>query len=547
MFETAELGHRMPKRVYRALEPTLREQLLDLQQELRQLGHSQVIVVLAGVDGAGKGETVNLLNEWMDSRWLLTRAFDDLADSERERPKFWRFWLELPPRGRIGMFLSSWYSQPLLDLVHGRIGHAVFDDELDQILRFEEELAADHAIIIKFWMHLSREAQKTRLDALEADPQTRGRVTERDWTNWSNYEGFVAAAERTIMRTSTGKAPWVIVEGVDSCYRAITVGTVLRDTLRRRMDEVRMASTQAARERAKVQKEARRRRARSSPGAVRRSATKTKAATLSAARHAGAGDATVAGAGNEPFVGTLTVLSRLDMGKRLGKADYDSELQQQQSALRLLHREARARGISTVIVFEGPDSAGKGGIIRRVNASVEARNYQVHGTAAPTDEERAQHYLWRFWRQLSRAGRITVFDRSWYGRVLVERVEGFATGDEWRRAYAEINDFESQFVAHGIVLLKFWIHISKDEQLERFRQREKIPHKSWKLTPDDWRNRERWEDYEQAVHDMVQYTSTHVAPWVLVEGNDKRYARVKVLRIICERLTEALKDAHQPG
>ncbi len=536
MFETAELGHRVPKSVYRKAEPRLREELLALQQQLRRLDHSQVIIVLAGVDGAGKGETVNLLNEWMDPRWLMTRVFDEPADTERERPKFWRFWLALPPRGRIGMFLSSWYSQPVLDRVYQRIDERSFDDELDQIIRFEEQLAADHAVILKFWMHLSRDAQKTRLETLEADPLMRGRVTERDWTNWHNYDRFIAVAERTIMRTNTGRAPWTIVEGVDPCYRALTLGGVLRDALKRRIERIQHDNQVAAALAARA--------VQPSPGKRRKGGGKARddkppATPKVVDAHRRDGDTLATSNGDGP----LTVLSRLDMSLRLPKARYNELLLTHQAELRLLHREARARGISTIMVFEGPDAAGKGSAIRRVNASLEARNYQVHGIAAPTDEERAQHYLWRFWRHLSRAGRITIFDRSWYGRVLVERVEGFASEDEWRRAYVEINDFENQLTAHGIVLLKFWIHVTRDEQLKRFREREKVAHKSWKLTEEDWRNRERWDDYEHAVHDMVQYTSTQSAPWTLVEGNDKRHARVKVLQTICQRLGDAL-DAH---
>ena len=199
--------------------------------------------------------------------------------------------------------------------------------------------------------------------------------------------------------------------------------------------------------------------------------------------------------------------------------------------------------ISTIMLFEGPDAAGKGGAIRRVTAALDARHYQVFPIAAPTDEERAHHYLWRFWRHLSRAGRINIFDRSWYGRVLVERVEGFATEDEWKRAYAEINEFEEELTDHGILLLKYWVHISKDEQLKRFEARKLVPHKRWKLTEEDWRNREKWGDYEYAVNDIDEHTSTHSAPWILVEGNDKRFARIKVISTFCDRL-EAMLEAN---
>ena len=235
-----------------------------------------------------------------------------------------------------------------------------------------------------------------------------------------------------------------------------------------------------------------------------------------------------------------TVLSALDMSLHLNKPDYKKKLRQYQAKLNLLHREALKRKVSTILVFEGADAAGKGGAIRRVTAALDARHYQVIPIAAPTDEERAQHYLWRFWRHLARDGRITIFDRSWYGRVLVERVEGFATEDEWKRAYAEINDFEEQLTDHGVILLKYWVHITKDEQLERFHAREQTPYKRWKLTDEDWRNREKWDDYGLAVNDIVEHTSTNTAPWVLVEGNDKQFARVKVISTLCQRMEAAL-------
>jgi polyphosphate kinase 2 (PPK2 family) len=192
-------------------------------------------------------------------------------------------------------------------------------------------------------------------------------------------------------------------------------------------------------------------------------------------------------------------------------------------------------------VFEGPDAAGKGGTVRRITAALEAPNYQELPFAGPTDEESAQHYLWRFWRHLSRAGRFTIFDRSWYGRVLVERVEGYASEADWSRAYAELNDFEAQLIDHGIVLMKYWIHVTQDEQLARFRAREETPHKQWKLTDEDWRNREKWPLYEAAVNDMVQYTSTRVAPWILVENDDKAFGRIKVLKTLCKQLEKRLE------
>ena len=388
---------------------------------------------------------------------------------------------------------------------------ARFDDHLDRIMAFENALADDGALILKFWMHLSHDAQKRRLKKLEKDPLTSWRVTQQDWDHWQIYDRFEATAERAIMRTSTGSAPWTIVEGVDHCFRSLTVGELIRTEISKHLEE---ASKKAL--------------------LLEELAAQSKQAALnqpSEGEGAASADAVIA----SPMKRT-TVLSSLDMSLYLKKTDYKKQLKECQARLNKLHRKALKNKISTILLFEGADAAGKGGAIRRITAALDARHYQVLPIAAPTDEERAHHYLWRFWRHLSRAGRINIFDRSWYGRVLVERVEGFAKEDEWRRAFAEINEFEEQLTDHGILLVKYWVHITKDEQLERFEAREATPHKRWKLTEEDWRNREKWDDYDLAVNDIVERTSTHSAPWILVEGNDKRFARIKVIRTFCDRL-----------
>jgi len=501
MFEAAELGRSVDKATFRREVPALRAALLEAQNRLRAAAAFPVIVVFAGVDGAGKGETVNLLSEWLDPRWLVTRAFGPPSDEERERPEYWRFWRELPPRGRIGLFLSSWYSLPVLDRVNRRIGPAAFDERLHRIVEFESTLADAGALILKFWMHLDRDRQKKRLRKLERDPLTRWRVTRREWANWGLYDKFVDAAEQTIRRTSRGGAPWMIVEGADHAHRSLTVGHALLNAVGQRLAEAPAAVPPTA----PVATEPERPR----PARVHR-----------------------------PPV--MSILGALDMAVTLPRKRFPQQLEQYQGRLNRLQRRAAARGVSTIMVFEGWDAAGKGGAIRRVTGALDARDYQVVPIAAPTDEERAHHYLWRFWRHLSRAGRVTIFDRSWYGRVLVERVEGFATEREWSRAYSEINQFEDQLVEHGIVLVKFWLHVTPEEQLRRFKDREATAHKRWKLTAEDWRNRENWALYERAVNDMVERTSTRRAPWTLVEANDKGYARIKVLKTVCGRLDAAV-------
>src|SRR5215203_2135724 len=410
MFEAAELGRKVSSAEYRAQVPALRAELLEEQTRLREVGRSSVIVLFGGVDGAGKSEIVNLLNEWMDPRWLVTRAYGPPSDEERERPEYWRFWRDLPPKGQIGFFLSAWYSHPLVDRVHGTLRRAEFGVRLDEVVDFERTLTDDGALILKFWMHLDKRSQRARLEKLEGDPLTRWRVTREQWENWKLYDRFIEAAGEIITRTSLANAPWTIVEGGDERYRTLTVATAIRDAIRKRLHEP-LPSRAAAAPAAVV------------TGAAARGRSRTASRSLAAA-------------------GKQTILSSLDMSQRVDGKEYKVSLERLQGRLNALHRRAQRRGVSTIVVFEGWDAAGKGGAIRRITAAIDARACQVIPIAAPTEEERSRHYLWRFWRHLARRGRVTVFDRSWYGRLLVERVEGFASEAEWMRAPAEINQFE---------------------------------------------------------------------------------------------------------
>ncbi len=517
MFRTAELGRKVSRSEYNEIEPVLRHELIEVQQALRTADFP-VILIFAGVDGAGKGETVNLLNKWMDPRWLITHAYTEPSPEERERPEYWRYWRDLPPKGKIGMCLRCWYSQPTLSRAYRDISLAEFDERLERIVRFEAALARDGALILKFWMHLSKSEQKKRLKALEKDPLLKWQVRDSDWRHWNMYDDFLETAERAIMRTSTGKAPWQLVEGVDPRYRGLTVGATIRDAIQKHLTNSKL----------------------------RRKFHAEIAQDLGDEDQGGSDPTAGDPAGEDGLITpreSASVLSALDMTLVLPRKNYKHQLKEWQARLHKAYRSARELGVSSLLVMEGWDAAGKGGAIRRTTEALQAWEYQVIPFAAPTDEENAQHYLWRFWRQLGRAGRVTIFDRSWYGRVLVERVEGFATENEWRRAYAEINDFEEQLVNHGIVLLKFWLHITPEEQLARFKAREDTPYKSWKLTDEDWRNRQQWPQYEEAVHEMIEHTSTMTAPWTLIEGNDKYYARVKLLRTFCERLEEAVATA----
>jgi polyphosphate:AMP phosphotransferase len=507
MFQTAELGQKISRKEFKQQELPLWENLLSLQQRLRSEGSFPVLVDFAGVRGGGKGTSVNLLNRWMDARWIVTHAYTEPSDEEAERPKFWRFWRHLPPRGQIGIHMSGRYSRPLLDYVYGRISPTEFTHELDRINNFEKALADDGSMVLKFWMHLSRDVQKKRLEMLEKDPLRSWRMSPEDWKHWEMYDKFIEAAERIIAYTNTGHAPWEIIEGEDPNYRSLRVGEIFQQTLERHL------MTQQIRHRYLAEL---------------REGVSEKLSEMNAAD------------GTAPRA--ITIMDGLDLSLSLEKKTYRKKLAYYKARLAGLHQKAVQQKISTTLVFEGPDASGKGGSIRQITNALDARFYKVYPFAAPTDIENAHHYLWRFWNCMPRAGRMTIFDRSWYGRVLVERIEGFAGDDEWRRAYSEINDFEDQLIEHGVVLLKFWMHIDKDEQLRRFKAREETPHKRWKLCDEDWRNREKWDEYALAAHEMIQQTSVMKSPWILVENQNKHYGRIKVLKSLCKALEKAVGD-----
>lgn len=495
MFEIAELGHTVSKTDYNEQVPDLRTQLLTVQQQLKNSDFS-VIILISGVDGGGKGEVINLLNEWMDPRFIRTIAFSTPSDEENERPKFWRFWRTLPPRGLIGINVGSWYSDPLSHRVYGITNDNMLHKELLQIRQLEQELIDDGTLIIKCWLHLKKQTQKKRLKALENNPETSWQVSSRDKKHLKMYDEFLVVAEKVLIETSTGDAPWLIVDGTDWRYSSLTVG---QHVLNRIQEHI------AKREVAK------------------------KTVLLSEPLQ-------------KQYVTQQNILDSLDLSLSMDKNSYEQELAFYQGKLNKLARTAQNRHHSTIVVFEGWDAAGKGGTIKRITRAVDARAYQIIPVAAPTDEEKQHHYLWRFWRHIPRAGFLTIYDRSWYGRVLVERVEGYATEQEWQRSYSEIVNFEEAMTTNGILILKFWCHIDQDEQLRRFKEREQISYKQYKITEDDYRNREKWDSYQFAVNEMVTRTSTQNAPWHLIEANDKKYARIKILKTFCEQLEKALDE-----
>jgi polyphosphate:AMP phosphotransferase len=494
MFEATKVGRSVSKAEFKQQRDELRTQLLDVQRQLHET-HIPVIVIVAGVEAAGKGEVVNRLNEWLDTRGLQTFAFWELSDEERERPRYWRFWRALPSRGDLSLLFGGWYQLPIEQRFKDDCDDAALDAELNRIVEFERMLTYDGALIVKFWFHLAEEDQKRRLKKLSRNDRSRWKMLPEKSQFSEQYARFERIAERVIRHTDRGLTPWYLIEASDERYRDLTVGKTLLQAIRARINQ---------------------------PIPVEPTLTNSPLNLPDSAN------------------AQITLLDQLDLTQTLDENAYRQALKRLQKEIHELAWKAYKQKRSTVLVFEGVDAGGKGGAIRRITSAVDARLYRTIPIAAPTDEEKAHHYLWRFWRHIPRAGHIIIYDRSWYGRVLVERVEGFATEAEWRRAYNEINEFEEELVEHGAVLLKFWLQVSDQEQLRRFQDRENTPYKQYKITDEDWRNREKWPLYKAAVNEMIVRTGTEHANWTLIEGDDKPFARIKVLETVCNRLRQAL-------
>jgi len=490
MFQSAETGAKVGKAEFEEREPDLRVQLVNAQYDLREADFPFILAV-AGDDWIAVDDLLDGLGDWMDGRYIHIHAMGPPSEEERERPRFWRYWRRLPGDGQMAAFADAWSMAAVRERLAGELDEHEFEHRLAQISRFEGGQAADGALLIKLWLHVPRAVLEKRLGRAKKDPKRAWRVGPATREILERWDEAMGAAQRLIEVTDEADRPWHIIEAADRRTATLRTAETILTALRGRLDAPNLEPPPVSQ--------------------------------VVAAPERGA-----------------SVLSTVDLTKALSRDEYKKRLEKRQRKLFDLAGEAAKEGVATILAFEGWDAAGKGGVIRRITRATDARTSRTIPVAAPTHEESSRHYLWRFWRQLPRAGHLLIFDRTWYGRVLVERVEGFAREDEWRRAYSEINDFEEQLCEFGMVVLKFWLQIDPDEQLARFEAREQTPYKKYKITDEDYRNREKWADYEAAVDEMVRRTSTSHAPWHLIPANDKRYARVATLETICDALEKRL-------
>jgi polyphosphate:AMP phosphotransferase len=494
MLSTVNTDNKARKADYKLLITDLEDRLGELQREAHAL-KIPIVLLFEGWGASGKGSQINRLLLSLDPRGVRVHSTQPPSEEERLRPFLWRFWTKTPARGLIGIFGRSWYGRFLVDGMDATIPDPskAPDTAYDEVNAFERQLVDDGCLVIKFFLHMTADEQEKRFKALEANPSTSWRVTPNDWEKHDRYTHYYDITEKMLEKTSTDHAPWTVVTAEDWRWATLRVFETVIDRLSRKVSSRYLTRAPLARARAYVQKE------------------------------------------------IPDILGAVDLNKRLDRPEYTKLLKEHQSRVRDLEHEIYRQRLPVVIVYEGWDAAGKGGNIKRLSRRMDPRGYQVIPIAAPNDVELSHHYMWRFWQEMPKAGHIAIFDRSWYGRVMVERIEGLCTTEAWQRAYQEINESEEHLVNSGAVVLKFWVDIDKETQFQRFTDRQNLEHKQWKITDEDWRNRERWDDYRIAINEMLYRTNTSYAPWTIIESNDKRYARIKTLETFCTEIESRLK------
>jgi len=492
MLDKTDLTKTADESTYEKTLTSLKERLGILQRSLRDQNVPTVIVI-EGWNAAGITMAVHEIVQALDPRGFALHAIEKPTEEEKAHPFFWRFWLRTPPRGRIGLFARSWYSRALSEEMQKHTWEKSMLEPAVRINNFEKKLHDDGTIILKFFLHITKEEQKRRLEERERNPLTAWLVTPSIWNVHRHYENTYPLIDEFLEKTNTEYAPWTIIEATDRQYAILKVYSMIVKNLEKREE--------AGKEtRAKKLKQKDPTRPRKNP-----------------------------------------VIRKSTPDNGYSKEECQQTLNNLQIEMLELHYLLFKRKIPFIIAYEGWDAAGKGGNITRVTRYMNPLGYYVVPVAAPTEHEKQYHYLRRFIKHFPTGGDIAIFDRSWYGRVLVERVEKYCTESDWQRAYGEINDMEEDFISStGGGMVKFWLEISKDEQLKRFQQRASDPLKKYKITDDDWRNREKWDLYEEAVDEMLARTSTEYAPWTVIESNDKWYARVKALNTVIQTARKLL-------
>ncbi|MCR5103460.1 MAG: polyphosphate:AMP phosphotransferase [Eubacterium sp.] len=466
---------------------------LAVRQMMVKEKNLPVLVVFDGWGAAGKGSVLGRVIKNMDPRFFKVETLTEPTSEETRRPFLYRYFVRIPAAGKFSFFDGSWMGEVTSHYLHGDIDKKQYKEQLTSIKRFERTLNDNGYLVVKFFFHIDEKTQKKRLKELESDTFTKWRVSDKDkWQN-KHYDKCMDVYDEYIEATNQFVAPWYFIDSTQKKWAELQVTEILIASI-----DTALANAEA----------------------------KQKAPLLQ----------------NTFPLKASKKLADISLSKTISDEEYKKELSALQARLGELHNELYHRKIPVIIAYEGWDAAGKGGNIKRIAGALDPRGYEVHPIASPEPAEKSRHYLWRFWKRLPKDGHIAIFDRTWYGRVMVERLEGFCSENDWQRAYNEINEFEKELVDWDAVVIKFWVQIDKDTQLARFTDRQNTPEKQWKITEEDWRNREKWDQYEEAIDEMIQKTNTRYAPWYILESNDKKYARIKALKIVIKAIEKKLEN-----
>ncbi|MDO4616639.1 MAG: polyphosphate:AMP phosphotransferase [Lachnospiraceae bacterium] len=478
------------EKLMKAQIKTLTEKLALQQMQMAEK-KLPVVVLVEGWDTAGKGSLIGGLINPIDPRFYRVATLERFTEEDQRLSFIGRYFKELPENGKFVFLDSGWMTQVTREYLYGTISDEQYQTRIQSINNFERQLADNGYLLVKLFLHITEDEQEKRVRKLNKSQDTSWRISEDDTFQNGHYGRFYQVFESYIRATDTEKAPWHIIDSSSKRWARLQALEILTDALETALNKEKV------------------------PAAIPENVFPLV---------------------KQPKLAEISLADKV-----LEDKEYDKRLKELQKELRGLHNKIYRKKIPVIIAYEGWDAAGKGGNIKRVAKALDPRGFEVIPIASPLPHEKARHFLWRFYVRLPKTGHITVFDRTWYGRVMVERLEGFCSENDWQRAYNEINEFEKDLTDWGAVVIKFWVQIDKDTQLKRFTDRQNTPEKQWKITDEDWRNREKWDLYEAAVDEMIAKTSTEFAPWHVLESVDKKYARIKALEIIVEELKKACK------
>ncbi|MFI3207884.1 MAG: polyphosphate:AMP phosphotransferase [Eubacteriales bacterium] len=494
MLNSVDLTKTTEKAAYKEIIDVLEMRMSTLQRQCKALG-IPVLLIMDGLEASGKGVQIGKLMKSLDPRGFRVYSIGEDTKEEKAHPFLWKYWTKTPAKGEMVILDSSWYRKVTIELFDKEVQQLDMPAYLEEIRTFEKQLVDGGTCLVKLFLYIDAKEQKSRMEKLLSNKSTEWRVTKKDIKKNRKFDTYAMLVNEVLKATNTDYAPWEVISAMDRRYATIQIYTVIIRALEASI------------------KEANQKNLLNQLDIINESFTDDK----------------------------FHVLQSVDLNRTLAEQEYADKLEKLQKKIEKLHGELYRQKVPMILGFEGWDAAGKGGAIRRLTEKMDPRGYVVYPIASPTPTELAHHYLWRFWKEVPKDGHIAIFDRTWYGRVMVERIEGFCTSADWKRAYKEMNDMEASFVNAGAIVLKFWLHIDKDVQEERFQARQENPEKQWKITEEDWRNRAKWDDYNVAVNEMIERTSTKSAPWIIIEGNDKLFARIKVLETVVEAMEARLK------